>query len=104
MLCSLKGKYGFRSRLIEAMALGVPLVVTSDAIYGMGLEDEKGISVYDSDEKIADTTVNLLLSPDFASQQSILARKQVEEKFSFEATYGRIVSFLLSCANNRLEL
>jgi glycosyltransferase involved in cell wall biosynthesis len=97
MLCPLKGKYGFRSRLIEAMALGVPLVVTSDAIYGMGLEDGKGIFVYDSDEKIARSTVNLLLSPDFAKEQSILARKQVEEKFSFEATYGRIVLFLLDC-------
>lgn len=97
MLCPLKGKYGFRSRLIEAMALGVPLGVTPDAVYGMGLEDGKGIFVHDSDEKIADSTLNLLLSPDIAKEQSILARTYVKERFSFDATYGKIVSYLHSC-------
>ena len=104
MLCPLKGKYGFRSRLIEAMALGVPLCVTSDAVYGMGLEDGKGITVHDSDDATADAVIVLLNSPDMAKEQSLLARKQVEEKFSFEETYGRIVSFLLSCASNRSEI
>ena len=104
MLCPLKGKYGFRSRLIEAMALGVPLVTTSDAVYGMGLEDGKGITVHDSNDATADAVIALLNSPDMAKKQSLLARKQVEEKFSFETTYGRIVSFLLSCASNRSEL
>ena len=104
MLCPLKGKYGFRSRLIEAMALGVPLVTTSDAVYGMGLEEGKGITVHDNDDATADAVIALLNSPDMAKEQSLLARKQVEKKFSFEATYGRIVSFLLSCANNRSEL
>jgi glycosyltransferase involved in cell wall biosynthesis len=97
MLCPLKGRYGFRSRLIEAMALGVPLSVTSDAVYGMGLEDGKGITVHDSDVDIANASVKLLQNPDLASAQSVLARKQVEEKFSFDATYGKIVSFLLAC-------
>jgi len=97
MLCPLKGKYGFRSRLIEAMALGVPLCVTSDAVYGMGLEEGKGITVHDSDDATADAVIALLNSPDMAKRQSVFARKQVEEKFSFEATYGRIISFLFSC-------
>ena len=104
MLCPLKGRYGFRSRLIEAMALGVSLVTTSDAVYGMGLEEGKGITVHDSDDATVDAVIALLNSSDMAKEQSLLARKQVEEKFSFEATYGRIVSFLLSCANNCLEL
>ena len=97
MLCPLKGRYGFRSRLIEAMALGVPLVTTIDAVYGMGLEEGKGIFVHDSDVDIANAGVKLLQNPDLASAQSVLARKQVEEKFSFEATYGKIVFFLLAC-------
>jgi len=97
MLCPLKGKYGFRSRLIEAMALGVPLGVTPDAVYGMGLEEGKGITVHDSDDTTAGAAIALLNSPDMAKEQSLLARKQVEQKFSFEKTYGRIVSFLLSC-------
>lgn len=101
MLCPLKGRYGFRSRLIEAMALGVPLSVTTDAVYGMGLEDGRGIYILDSDAEIASKSVKLLQNPGLAFEQSILAREQVERKFSFEATYGRIVSSLISFINER---
>jgi glycosyltransferase involved in cell wall biosynthesis len=96
LLCPLKGKYGFRSRLIEVMALGVPVVATTDAVYGMDLENGCGIIFSESDETLSQTTIKLLTNADFAKHQSLLARKQVEEKFSFEATYGKIVSFLLS--------
>jgi len=101
MLCPFKGRYGFRSRLIEAMALGVPLCVTSDAVYGMGLADGKGIVIHDNDDAIANAFIALLNSPDMAKEQSRLARKQVEEKFSFEATYKKIVTYIHSCIRNR---
>ena len=74
-------RYGFRSRLIEAMALGVSLCVTSDAVYGMGLEDEKGTFVHDNDDATADAVIALLNSPDMVKKQSLLARKQVEKIF-----------------------
>ena len=96
LLCPLAGRYGFRSRLIEAMALGLPIVTSTDAVYGMDLGDNQGLISSDNDNIMADATIKLLGSRDFAKQQSFLARKQVEEKFSFEATYGKIVSFLLS--------
>src|SRR5262249_29035716 len=35
LLCPWSGIFGFRSRLIEAMALGVPVVTSPDAVYGM---------------------------------------------------------------------
>ena len=37
------GKYGFRSRIIEIMASGVPVLTTSDAIDGMMLRSGEGI-------------------------------------------------------------
>jgi len=101
MLCPLQGRYGFRTRLIEAMALGVPLVITSDACFGMGLEAGKGITVHDNDDATADAIIAFLNSPEKAQNQSILARKQVEEKFSFEETYGKIVSYLHSVIKSK---
>ena len=101
MLCPLKGKYGFRSRLIEAMALGLPLCVSSDAVYGMNIENEKGVYICNDDFEYAKISIKFILDKEFALNQSILARKQVEEKFSFEATYGKIVSFLHSCYENK---
>jgi len=99
VVCPLNGEYGFRSRLIEVMALGVPVVCTTDAVYGMNLDNGYGILAYDNDQAIAEAVTEILISPDFAKEQSLAARRQVEEKFSFDATYGRIVSFLSSYLN-----
>jgi glycosyltransferase involved in cell wall biosynthesis len=96
VLCPLKGEYGFRSRLIEVMSLGVPVVCTTDAVYGMNLENGYGVLAYDDDGAIAEAATEVLTSPDFAKGHSLAARRQVEEKFSFDATYGCIISFLLS--------
>ncbi len=100
LLCPLRGRYGFHGRLIEAMALGVPVVATTDAAYGMDLENENGVILVDGDEMLAERTAQFLISADFAKHQSFLARGQVEKKFSFDATYGRIISFLLSFTGN----
>jgi glycosyltransferase involved in cell wall biosynthesis len=101
MLCPLTGRYGFRSRLIEAMALGVPLCVTPDAVYGMDIENSHGVFIHDNDVEIAENTVRLARDKDYAFEQSMLERKQVEEKFSFDATYGKIVKYLFSCVKKK---
>jgi len=36
VLCPFKGKFGFRSRIIEVMAVGTPVVASSDAVWGNG--------------------------------------------------------------------
>jgi glycosyltransferase involved in cell wall biosynthesis len=97
ILCPFVGTFGFRSRLIEAMALGVPVVATRDAGHGMALENERGIFLLNSDAEMAKACLNLLDDQQFALKQSRLARKQVEEKFSFEATYGKLPGLFLEC-------
>lgn len=94
VLCPWEGTYGFRSRLIEVMALGVPVVATPDAVYGMGLETEEGIFLSKEDNGMAASALALLEQPDWAQRQSHLARQQMEEKFSFEATYGKLAEDL----------
>lgn len=98
VLCPWSGTYGFRSRLIEVMALGVPVVATPDAVYGMGLHDGKGLLLAQDDARLAALCVELIQQPDLAANQSALARKQVEEKFSFEATYGQLARALCDFA------
>jgi glycosyltransferase involved in cell wall biosynthesis len=97
-LCPWKGTYGFRSRLIELMALGVPVVASSDAMWGMGMDCGKGVFLEETDEKMAQTCLKLIRNPEFADQQSRKARAQVERKFSFEATYGKLARDLVKFA------
>lgn len=94
VVCPFSGKYGFRSRVIEVMATGAPVVATSDAIHGMGLGRDS-LALANSDEEMVDACARILSSPSFAVQLSATARKLVEDRFSFEATYGRLASDLL---------
>ena len=94
VLCPWSGTYGFRSRLVEVMALGVPVVASSEAVHGMQLEAGRGIFLEETPEHMARACVNLLRQPDFAKHQSRLARQLVEEKFSYEITYGKLANYL----------
>jgi glycosyltransferase involved in cell wall biosynthesis len=102
VLCPFEGTFGFRSRIIEVMALGIPVIVSPDAIHGMGLEEGAGVFTAKDDERFAHAAIDLLDSPLALAEQSRKARVQVEDKFSFPATYGRLANELHGlCAGRR---
>lgn len=90
ILCPWSGTYGFRSRLVEVMALGIPVIASPDAVYGMGMDDKKGIFLEETSQGMVAAVLKLFQDTQFAQRQSRLARSQMEEKFSYEATYGRL--------------
>jgi glycosyltransferase involved in cell wall biosynthesis len=94
VLCPFTGTYGFRSRLIEVMALGVPVVATPDAVYGMELENRKGMMLGQNDGELARQALQLLGDSAFAHEQSRLAREQMTQLFSIENTYERLMHTL----------
>jgi len=89
-LCPWTGTFGFRSRLVELMALGVPVVASPQAVSGMEMDEGKGIFLRESPGEMAETALNLLADREYSRTQSRYAREQVERKFSFEATYGKL--------------
>ncbi len=91
VLCPWVGTYGFRSRLVEVMALGVPTVVTPDAVWGMDLEVGRGLLIGESDEALAAHALSLLDDQRVAAAQSRAAREQVEAGFSLSNTYDRLI-------------
>lgn len=91
VLCPWSGTFGFRSRVVEVMALGVPVVATPDAVHGMELAAEQGLLLGRGSEELAAQALKLLEDEGFARTQSLLARRQVESGFTVEGTYGRFV-------------
>jgi glycosyltransferase involved in cell wall biosynthesis len=91
ILCPWTGKYGFRSRLIEVMALGVPVIASTDAVHGMGLEDGRGLLLADDDGDLADLALRLIEDEAAWPSHSEAARAQVKPRFSLESTYGQLV-------------
>jgi glycosyltransferase involved in cell wall biosynthesis len=100
-LCPWSGTYGFRSRIVEVMALGVPVVASPDAVDGMELESGRGLMLVDSDEKMASTALELLSSPERLEEQSRLARSEMERLYSLENTYGRLFTELKEWVKDR---
>lgn len=101
LLCPWIGRYGFRSRLIEALATGVPVIASPDAVYGMDLQAGKGLQLEENAEVMAERCIDLIRDRDAAAEQSRLGRAQVEERYGFEATYGRLTAKLLELAATR---
>ena len=100
LLCPWEGTFGFRSRLIEAMAVGVPVIATPDAVYGMDMTNEQGLWLGETTEELATHALRFLQDPAFAAQQSRAARQQVEKQFSFATTYERLANELAEWLSN----
>ncbi len=94
VLCPWEGTYGFRSRLIEVMALGVPVCASPDAVYGMELEQNQGLLLGVSDAALARNVLALISDPAYAAEQSAAARTQVAARYDFDATYGQLARTL----------
>ena len=95
LLCPWPSPYGFRSRLIEAMALGVPVLATPEAVAGMELESGRGIMLESDDTDLARRAQELLGDTERLESLSRLARAEVEKRYSFENTYGRLTRELV---------
>jgi glycosyltransferase involved in cell wall biosynthesis len=102
VLCPWTGQFGFRSRLIEVMGLGVPVVATPDAVDGMELIPGKGLLLGKTDRELAAEALRLLHDPGFAREQGVLGRRQVERGFSIDKTYGCLIADLHDWLRNRV--
>lgn len=101
LVCPWTGTYGFRSRFVETMALGVPVITTEAAVAGMDLENGQGCFLTSSFEEMAEIALRLLGSPPLQKQQSLLARAAIERHYGFEATYLGLADGLSSLVQKR---
>lgn len=99
--CPWRGQFGFRSRIIEAMATGVPTLVNADAVAGMQLSDGAGITLAETDQDFATRTCELLDDDSLARRCSERGRLEAGTRFSLPATYGKVVDELQAWLGNR---
>lgn len=90
LICPWSGTYGFRSRLVEVASIGVPIVTTADAVYGMDFTDSVDILIGDNIAQLTDLAITLLDDPQQALRQSIAARRTVERFYCIEQTYDQL--------------
>lgn len=84
---------GFRGRVIDLMAMGIPVIGTHNALDC--IEMENGIHGYisDSDDEMAAYAISLFEYPAKRNQVSKDCQKFATEKYSLEATYGKLAKY-----------
>lgn len=74
---------GTRLKILEAMALGTPVVATAKGAEGLDVIDGEHLLIADEPEGFARAVVQLLQDPDLCSRLATEARSLVEERYDW---------------------
>lgn len=83
-VCPVRIGGGFRGKVLEAMAMGLPVVSTALGAEGVPAADGEQMFISDEPNAFADRVVELLRDPDLCGRVGTQARCMVEESFSWE--------------------
>jgi glycosyltransferase involved in cell wall biosynthesis len=81
--------------------MGVPIVVTPQAIKGMGIKNGEGLLIEETPSSFAQAVLNVIDNQAYAKELGVRGRKVVLERFSKEATYDRLTEFLFEYLSKR---
>jgi glycosyltransferase involved in cell wall biosynthesis len=86
---------GMQNKILEAMAVNVPCVVTSMANNAIGANNGKEILVADTPEDFAAAIAQLLNNEDFASQMATNAHAFITKNYVWSETVERLERYIL---------
>ena len=87
---------GTRLKILEAIACGVPVVATSKAAEGLGLENHVHLLLADTPHAFADATLGLLRDPSLRERLTRAARERVCADFEWSVVQARFERVLES--------
>ena len=85
---------GVQNKVLEAMAMALPTVLTPGAATGIGATDGQHFSIATSDEALAEAAVALLRDPRKAKISGLAARRYVTIKASWQAALAPLPEIL----------
>ncbi len=94
---------GTRLKILEAMALGTPVISTTKGAEGLEVTPEANILIADDPKEFAAQTLRLLRSPELRAQLSRNGRGLVEEKYSWRMIGDKFNQLVESVASRRSE-
>ena len=87
----LRSGSGVRVKILNALAMGLPVVSTSIGVEGLDVESGKHLLIMDNPEDFADAVVNVLSNASLADKLSRNGRALVCEKYSWEGVGERLL-------------
>jgi glycosyltransferase involved in cell wall biosynthesis len=99
----LRGGGGTRTKILEAMALGTPVVATSKGAEGLAVSPGRDILIGDSADAFAAHIVALLADDEAAARIACQARSLVAREYTWEAIAPRFEQLLLDLRVRRAD-
>lgn len=94
-LCSMRIGSGLKNKILESLAMGIPIISTSEGIEGIEFENRKVGYIADNPIKIADLVARLLNNDEEWNFLSLNSRKLVKEKYSWKSKGEELSEILL---------
>jgi glycosyltransferase involved in cell wall biosynthesis len=94
----LRAGFGVKNKILEAMALGTPIVATSHSLSGLDVVPGRHLLHADSDDDIAAAVRRLLHEPALADRLAENARRLVEQRYTWTAVAARYEAVLRQAA------
>lgn len=86
---------GSRYKIIESLAMGIPVVSTLEGAEGLEISSEEGVFIASDSDDFAKKIVALFNDKELAEQAGTKGRKVVEERFSFSSVKSNFVKSVL---------
>lgn len=84
---------GFRSRVVDVMAMGIPVIGTHKALDCLEMQNGTHGFIADSDEAMASRAITLLSNPELRAQMSDNCVRFATQRYSMDATFGALSDF-----------
>jgi sugar transferase (PEP-CTERM/EpsH1 system associated) len=91
---------GTRLKILEAMALGRPVVSTAKGCEGLDVVDGEHLFIADTPEQFAAKTVRLLIDPVLRKRMVKNARELVENAYNWDAIVEQLIQFYVATPAN----
>jgi polysaccharide biosynthesis protein PslH len=82
----LRSGSGMRVKILNALAMGLPVVSTGVGSEGIEVTDGENILLADTPDAFADATVRLLTEPDLGDRLGAAGRRLMEERYAWDVT------------------
>jgi glycosyltransferase involved in cell wall biosynthesis len=90
------GKFGFRSRIIELMYYNIPVLTTSESVWGMGFTSDVDIFLFENYEEMKLKAERLIKNQNLLEDVSKAAKLKIENTYSYATTYELLAKRLFN--------
>jgi sugar transferase (PEP-CTERM/EpsH1 system associated) len=89
-VCPIRAATGLNNKILEAMAMGVPVVATPQACEGIEMDKEEDIAIAEGPDDFAGQVVKLLNDGKLRSKLSSNGRRLVEQKYTWDINVDKL--------------